>query len=222
MKYFDPAFLDFFIELAANNHKEWFDANRKRYENVVKKPSEVFLTDLIAALQPDWPAGTAIRPRDCLFRINRDVRFSKDKTPYKMQVSAVISPYGKKDSRPALYVELGPSHLGIYGGVYFIEPDKLLRLRTHIAENIETFRALADAPDFVTTFGQLHGEQNKRLPGALNELAKSEPRLLNKQFYYFKELDPEIIITDELLPEILRYHEIGKPLNAFLAAGMEA
>ena len=96
MSYFSEDFLRFFKELAGNNNKEWFDLNRKRYFKEVKDPFHHFIEDLIAAVQKE-DSNVNIAPKDAIFRINRDVRFSKDKTPYKLQVSAIISKGGKKD-----------------------------------------------------------------------------------------------------------------------------
>jgi len=77
MKYFAPDFLQFFKELAANNNKEWFDANRKRYETNVKKPMEVFVGDALKELYKNKKLD--VKPGECIFRINRDIRFSKDR-----------------------------------------------------------------------------------------------------------------------------------------------
>jgi uncharacterized protein (TIGR02453 family) len=98
MSFFTADYLAFFKELAANNHKEWFDANRKRYETSVKEPFKAFTQHLIDELAKKEPAFKELKASDCIFRINRDIRFSKDKTPYKTQCSAVISPNGKKSS----------------------------------------------------------------------------------------------------------------------------
>ena len=92
MAFFTPDFLQFFIELAPNNNKDWFDINRKRYENSVKEPFKKFVQQLIGELAKSNPAFESLEAKDCIFRINRDVRFSKDKIPYKMMVSAVIAP----------------------------------------------------------------------------------------------------------------------------------
>ena len=118
MKYFSSDYLQFFKDLAPNNNKEWFDINRKRYEEVVREPFKVFITDLIDELSKD-DSEIQITQKEAIFRINRDVRFAKDKTPYKMSNSAIISKGGRKDkSYPGVYIELGPEKLGVYGGVF--------------------------------------------------------------------------------------------------------
>ena len=96
MAYFTKDFIDFFKELAANNKKEWFDSNRQRYEKSVKQPFAEFVQEMIDRIQPDGPA-VYISTKDAIFRINRDIRFSNDKTPYKTYMAALVSAKGKKD-----------------------------------------------------------------------------------------------------------------------------
>ena len=85
--YFEEDFLDFFTELAFNNEKSWFDVNRKRYEKSVKDPFKAFVVDMIAGIAEFDPSITTdLQPKDVSFRINRDIRFSKDKTPYNLSL----------------------------------------------------------------------------------------------------------------------------------------
>src|SRR5690606_15875784 len=94
--FFSPAFLQFFRELAGNNNKDWFDANRKTYENEVKKPFAIFVDHMIGEIRRYEPE-VRINATDAIMRINNDIRFSKDKTLYKTHVAANISRFGKKD-----------------------------------------------------------------------------------------------------------------------------
>ena len=96
MAYFTNEYFAFFKELAGNNNKDWFDANRKRYEEHVKDPFKHFLQDLINAIKV-LDDRIDLTPNQAGFRINRDIRFSKDKTPYKLNRSAIISPGGTKN-----------------------------------------------------------------------------------------------------------------------------
>jgi hypothetical protein len=103
MTCFTTDFNAFFMDLAKNNNKEWFDANRKRYESSVKKPFHAFVGEAIQRIGK-LDRTVAIEPKEAIFRINRDIRFSKDKTPYKLSCSAIISPAGRKDHAvPGLY-----------------------------------------------------------------------------------------------------------------------
>ena len=192
MSFFQKDFLDFFIELAPNNNKDWFDLNRKRYENSVKEPFKNFVNHIISKLAEIDPTFKELEAKDCIFRINRDIRFSKDKQPYKMQVSAIVSPLGKKSKAiNGVYFELGPEHLRVYGGVYEIGKDDLLTVREGIAENIGEFQKTYNNPLFVKTFGELKGEKNKIIPKELKIAAEKEPLIYNKQWYFYSQFEPE-------------------------------
>ena len=157
MAYFTPDFLQFFKELAANNNKDWFNENKKRYEREVKKAFELFITDMISRLAKDDKA-IQIQAKDAIFRIYRDIRFSKDKTPYKIQASAIITPGGRKDMlTPGLYIELTPEHARAYSGVYMPDKESLYRIRTYISTHGDELRKLLRDKDFVNRFGEIRG-----------------------------------------------------------------
>ena len=96
MAFFTRDFIDFFKELSADNKKEWFDLNRKRYETSIKRPFAEFVQEMVDRIRADDPA-VDISTKDAIFRINRDIRFSNDKTPYKTYMAALVSANGKKD-----------------------------------------------------------------------------------------------------------------------------
>ena len=216
MAFFQKDFLDFFIELAPNNNKDWFDLNRKRYENSVKEPFKKFVNHIISKLAEIDPTFKELEAKDCIFRINRDIRFSKDKQPYKMQVSAIVSPLGKKSKAiNGVYFELGPEHLRVYGGVYEIDKDDLLTVREGIAENIAEFQKTYNNPLFVKTFGELKGEKNKIIPKELKLAAEKEPLIFNKQWYFYTQCEPERILIDNLDETILNCYKAGRPVEEF-------
>ena len=216
MAFFQKDFLDFFIELAPNNNKDWFDLNRKRYENSVKEPFKKFVIHIISKLSEIDPTFKELEAKDCIFRINRDIRFSKDKQPYKMQVSAVVSPLGKKSKAIyGVYFELGPEHLRVYGGVYEIDKDDLLTVREGIAENIAEFQKTYNNPLFVKTFGELKGEKNKIIPKELKLAAEKEPLIFNKQWYFYTQFEPERILFDNLDETIINCYKAGRPVEEF-------
>jgi uncharacterized protein (TIGR02453 family) len=216
MSFFTADYLNFFKELAANNHKEWFDANRKRYEMSVKEPFKVFTQHFIDTIAKDEPLFKDLNASDCIFRINRDIRFSKDKTPYKTQCSAVISPQGKKsNSIHGIYFELGAEHLRAYGGVYDIQKEDLYLLREGIANNLADFQKLYTNKKFKTLFGEIRGEQNKKLDKNLLEAAAQEPLIYNKQFYFYSTFEPETLLNPQLDQFMLECYQTGRPLELF-------
>ncbi len=216
MAFFQKDFLDFFIELAPNNHKDWFDENRKRYENSVKEPFKNFVTHIISKLAEIDSSFSEVEAKDCIFRINRDVRFAKDKQPYKTQVSAIVTPSGKKSKAiNGVYFELGPEHLRVYGGVYEIEKEDLLAVREGIADNIKEFQKKYTDPLFVKTFGELKGEKNKIIPKELKEAAEKESLIFNKQWYFYTQFEPETILFDNLDETIINCYKAGRPVEEF-------
>jgi uncharacterized protein (TIGR02453 family) len=216
MAWFDDDFNRFFKDLAKQNNQDWFDANRKRYVKSVKDPFASFVLELIRRVHAE-DKRVQLEPKDAIFRINRDIRFSKDKTPYKLSCSAIISPGGRKDhSTPGLYFELGPEHVAIYGGRYMPEAEDLRMIRAHISANLRKFKVLCEAPAFKAKFGGIQGERNKVLPAEWKAAAEKEPLLFNKQFYWMAEL-PAKLVTDPKLADILMDHyRTMRPLNDFL------
>jgi uncharacterized protein (TIGR02453 family) len=218
MKYFKPDYLQFFKDLAANNNRDWFQANKLRYEASVKKPFEAFIADLITEIKKH-DKSINITPSEAIFRINRDVRFSKDKIPYKLNASAVVSRDGRKtDGASGVYVELGPEKFAMAGGIYMPDKEKLLNIRDGIARNPKGLMKVLSDKTFVKVWGELQGEKNKILPAEHKIVADVCPYIFNKQFYFWTELDPEIILTDKLMKTVLTHYLAGKPVGDFLNA----
>jgi uncharacterized protein (TIGR02453 family) len=216
MNYFSIQFLDFFKELAANNHKIWFDENRKTYELFVKKPFSIFVQDFIFEIQK-FNLDIVPDAKDAIFRINRDIRFSKDKTPYKLHMSALLSPQGRKDiSNPGFYMEFNPEHLSLYGGIYMPNPAQIVKIRSHMAQNIDAFSKIIANPDFVQMFGTIQGDKQVRIPKELKEAAEKQPLIFNKQWYIQANLDPETILKPDLMSNVLNYYKVAQPLHIFI------
>ncbi|MCB0792792.1 MAG: DUF2461 domain-containing protein [Flavobacteriales bacterium] len=216
MAWFAPDFNRFFKDLAANNNKEWFNANRTRYERSVKKPFEEFVAEMIRRIHA-VDKDVNIEPKDAIFRINRDIRFSKDKTPYKLSRAAIISPKGRMDHGiPGIYFEIGPEAIRVYGGRYMPEKEDLQRIREHIAADPRKFRTLHQAPGFARAFGEVLGEKNKVLPKEFRKAADQEPLLYNKQFYYGAELPAGKVTDPGLVETFMDYYAAMRPMNRFL------
>jgi uncharacterized protein (TIGR02453 family) len=209
-------FLQFLYELSQNNNRDWFEKNKKRYEVTVKKPFEELVGELIDRLriiEPDFQ----IQAKDCIHRIYRDTRFSADKTPYKSHVSAVFTPRGRQTMHtPGYYLHLEFGNLMLGGGGYFLDKEPLTNVRKAIAQDPEAFRSIVFDKSFSDKYGELKGEKNKVLPAEFKEIAKKEPLIANKQFFFMAELDPEICLQPDLADFIVDYFKAGKALNEFL------
>lgn len=221
MQYFTSDFIDFFKELAANNNRDWFQENKKRYENSVKKPFNAFISDLITEIKKHDPE-LSVEPKDCILRINRDIRFSKDKTPYNLHYTALISRAGRKDkSIPGLYLRFSPEMVGIMGGCYGPSKEQLEAIRTEISNDLKRFQETISAKDFAEKFSGIIGEAHKRIPKELKEVAEEEPLIMNKQFYFMAEREPALITSENLLEEVMNYWHTMRPVNDYFAHSIQ-
>lgn len=221
MSYFTPAFIKFFKELSKNNKTEWFNENRKTYEKEVKEPFAAFVEEMIQRIRKYEPEIN-IKHSDAIMRINKDIRFSKDKTPYNIHVSANISAYGKKDkSYPGFYFQFSNDKIMIFGGAYMVETATLQILRNYIAKNLKEFATVYNDKNFKQKYGTIQGEKHKRVPEEFQGVTVKEPLIVNKQFYYMAELKPDILIKDELPDKLMEYYLAGKKLNDFLKLALK-
>ncbi len=222
MLFFTPDFHQFFRELAQNNQREWFEANRERYEKDVKNPFKDFVQKLINEIQ-NLDSEVRIEAKDCIFRINRDIRFSKDKTPYKLHCSAVVGKGGKKSAEIAgFYLEFAADALAFASGAY--QPDKnyLHKIRCEIQSNMEEFAEIMQNSQFAEHYGALQGEKNKVIPKEFQEELAEQPLLAHKQFYGMITYDkPEILYRADLVDFVLAHYHAALPLNRFLMRAYE-
>ncbi|MBI2259918.1 MAG: DUF2461 domain-containing protein [Flavobacteriia bacterium] len=214
--YFSKDFLQFFIDLSLNNNKQWFDNNRVRYEENVKKPFELFVQHMLGLLSKIDSSFENVLAKECIFRINRDIRFSKDKIPYKTYTSAVLAPNGKKSkSINGIYFECTPDHLRVYGGIYEIEKEEIQKLREYISKTTTQFKKLYSNPEFVQLFGEIKGVKNKILPKNMQPFAEKEPLIYNKQWYFYAEFSAEKILDKNLDKILLECYKTGKPIEDY-------
>jgi uncharacterized protein (TIGR02453 family) len=213
---FDVNYIKFFIGLAQNNHKDWMDANRATYLNAVKGPFEAFVNKLIAAFKDDYQLGD-LTASECIFRLNRDIRFSKDKTPYKIQMSALIKKGGKKNmNEPGLYIEIGPEFVNLYSGAYLPNPDQLEAIRHKMAQQPDLIKRIVNEKAFKMYFGEVLGETSKRISAELKSAAIDQPLLFHKQFYILHQLDAEVILEPTFLDQVKKVFKAAGPFNQFL------
>ncbi len=208
--------LKFLKELTKNNHKEWFDANRVQYENARDNVSE-FVQDILKYLTSISMEYSALKPKDCMFRINRDVRFSKNKEPYKTNFGAYFSPGGKKSPMPGYYFHLEFDRAFLGGGIYLPEPSIVKKIRQEIDYQQQDFRAIIEDKKFVKLFGDL--SQEHRLLNAPKEYGKDHPMaayLRLKSWFAVHDLTMENITKDKEMNKIQEVLDSLVPLNQFL------
>ncbi len=163
------ALLAFLSGLAQNNNKAWLEAHRETYAALRGQFLGLVTRVLDGITLFDAQVGI-VEPKDCLYRINRDIRFSPDKSPYKTYFSAGICPQGRSSNMPGYYFHISDkAEFLAAGGIYMPEPRQLALIRRHIAEQPARLAAVLEAPEFVATFGTLEGERLKRPPQGFDE-----------------------------------------------------
>jgi uncharacterized protein (TIGR02453 family) len=164
---FQPDALQFLVDLALNNERDWFQPRKAEYERLLKEPME----SLVAALTDRFRARDIpleADPRRAVFRIYRDTRFSRDKAPYKTNIGASI-PWVEDASGDGhglgAYLHFQPGEMFVGGGMYRMERPRLDAFRRMVVEETDRVLAAVEDPAFVTTFGGVHGHESlKRVP----------------------------------------------------------
>ena len=213
---FTEKYSSFFKELFKNNNKEWFHAHKNCYENDVKAP----FIDLVEKLLPtlaEWDDRILHDSKKALFRINRDIRFSKDKSPYNTLMKAGFSPGGKKSELPGYYLGIDANKIHVGGGLFMVRPSELKKVRAHIASNVTTFLNIVDDQSFKDAFGKLKGEKAKRLDKDLVQVAEKTDYIYNKQFYAFADFPlSNFYDSNRLVDTVVHHFGMIRPLNTFL------
>ncbi len=214
-------YITFFKELASNNNRDWFNANKYRFEEYVKTPFENLTVEVIAQMHKLDPQ-IMLSAKEAIFRIHRDVRFGNDKSPYKTHMSAVVGRGGRKDhSYPGVYFQIGVDGLAIAGGCWEPDKDRLTRIRKAMAENPKRIRKILDDKKFKETFSGLGGEKNKIIPKEFQKAAELVPEIYHKSFHYWTEYKTQKdILRDDLSKFIVDHYKIAKEFNAFLVETM--
>ena len=165
-RHFSPGLFAFLRDLGANNDRDWFNANKDRYESVVRQPALDFITDFgerLDAISPHFVAD-ARTVGGSLFRIHRDTRFSKDKTPYKTNTGMHFRHENARDAHaPGFYLHLEPRNCFMGAGIWRPETAAVNEIRNQIAHERDRWVAATTSPDFADRF-ELGGESLKRPP----------------------------------------------------------
>ena len=209
-----PELLRFLSELKANNHRDWFLANKKWYDTV-KKDFEQFVTKVILEVGAFDKDIQYLEVKDCTYRINRDVRFSADKSPYKTQMGAYLAKGGKKSIYSGYYIHFEPGECFLSGGVYMPLPENLKKIRQGIYDNIDEFNEIINNKAFTKHFKAIEGDKLKSFP---KDFPKDEKFaiLKYKNFYVMKKEPETLVASDKYMNEIVETFKALKPFNDFM------
>lgn len=211
-----PSTITFLKQLAKNNNKLWFDSHKKEYE-AAKTDFEETITTLLQKLTKSIdPAFADQKAKDCIFRIYRDVRFSKDKTPYKAHFSAAFSRSGKKEMAAGYYLHLEPGKVFAGGGIWMPENDALKKIRQKIDYNFNDFKKIVNAAAFKKMFGKVEGEQLKKAPLGYTEDNPALDYLKMKSYVVQHKLDDAQLTDKGFTAQCEKVFVTMKPLVDFI------
>lgn len=214
-----PATIKFLKDLAKNNNKEWFDANRKRYETARQDYIELAEAIIKGFCKKDKDFET-LEGKKCLFRINRDVRFSKDKSPYKTNFGASFERGGRISPFAAYYLHIEPGNKSfIAGGVWQPEPDRMKKIRQEIDYNWGDFKKIITNKKFMSLFGDLEKTKETSLSREPKGYEKDNPAIdyiKLKSWVVSTPLKDAELIDKDLLKKVLVAFETMQPMIVFL------
>lgn len=195
--------IEFLKNLKENNNKEWFDANRKIYE-AVKADFLGLVAQNLKDIEKLDARFAEVDPKKCIFRINRDVRFSKDKSPYKTNMGAGYSPGGKNSPFAAYYFHLEPGNSFIGGGLWMPEAEQLKKVRQEIDYNYKDFKKIVENKKFVATYTGLSSEDMLKNPPKGYEIENPAIEYLKRKSFVSSHPIKDSDLTDKNLSKIIK------------------
>lgn len=210
----------FLSALKENNNKPWFDANRKWYEEV-KNDWNKSVTQLIKSIAVFDVEIGSLEAKNCVFRINRDVRFSKDKSPYKTNFGAYFSKGGKKSKFGGYYVHLDPQECFVGVGIWMPEPPELQKIRQEIDYHFDEFKSIVEESGLKKVFGTLEGEKLSSVPKGYDKDNPAAEYLKYKSFIVSKTIDVKNMNESQFMDTVLKHFQTAKPLNDFLNKALD-
>jgi uncharacterized protein (TIGR02453 family) len=222
---FDPELFDFLRELKANNDREWFAANKARFEAHVQEPALAFIEDFAPRLEqisPHFRADTR-KVGGSLFRIYRDTRFSKDKTPYKTNTGMHFRHKAAKDAHaPGFYLHLSPGQVFAGGGIWHPDTKTATKIRQAIVDDPDAWRAATREPPFTDRL-DIGGDNEmlKRIPSGFSADHEFADDLRRRDYFGWAEWDEGVATTAGFLDEYTRTCEAAVPLVRFICRALD-
>lgn len=207
--------LDFLSELKENNNRDWFQLNKDKYEEAKTEMTNI-IKRLIEEVPSFDPSVGHLEPKDCLFRIYRDVRFSKDKEPYKTNMGGFLSMGGRNSGNAGYYLHLEPGNSFVGGGIYMPGPKKLKAIRDEISYSGEELISLQEARNFKRHFSKIEGDSLVRPPKGYDPNSRYIDLLKMKSFTVFKQLDDVILARPNFVDHVVPVFKAMRPFNTFL------
>jgi uncharacterized protein (TIGR02453 family) len=215
--------LQFLDDLKKNNNRDWFQENKKRYE-VFKKDYHQLVSAFLDAMKPLDPSLELLEVKNCTFRINRDIRFSKDKSPYKAHLGVWMSTGAKGANRAGYYVHIEKGASFIAGGFYSPEAEDLKKVRKEIAFFHDDLEAILADKNFKKEFGSLDINETNSLKSMPRGYEKDHPAiefLKLKSFTATQKYDIAEVTQKDFVAKMSKKLIALKPLNEFINRALE-
>lgn len=207
--------LDFMRDLAQNNNRDWFQTNRKRYD-AAKSEFTAFVGQVLQNVL-SFEALPNTDPKNCIFRINRDVRFSKDKAPYKQNLAAAIGPGGRHSGRIDYYFHIQPGNESFIGaGMWQPTPANLAKFRQEIDYNAESLTDIIEAPDFRAYFPEISGQSTKTAPKGYTADHPHIDLLRRKELFFMHRYTDAAVLKPTFADELTKGCQLLKPYCDYL------
>ena len=222
---FPKDFFSFFKEIKTNNEKPWFEANKERYRQTVLGSCSAFIEAMAPRLEKISKHISADpRPNGgSMFRIYRDVRFSKDKRPYKEHAGIHFRhALGKTAHAPGFYIQLAPDGVFFGGGMWMPEPEALVQIRTAIAEKSTAWKKVKSDGVFKKTFDGISGEALSRPPRGFDPDHPMIEDIKRKSFFAMKDSSPKAAQSPRFIDEVTDTLRASRPLMKFLCDAVGA
>jgi uncharacterized protein (TIGR02453 family) len=216
-----PAYFEFLTALSENNTREWFASNKKKYDEL-KSDFEQFTGELISVIGSFDPGIIGLKPKDCIFRIYKDTRFSKDKAPYKTNFGAFFVGSGKNSGQAGYYLHIEPDGCFLGGGIYMPPAPVLKKIRDEIYHNFNSFQGIIEAPAFKKYFGTISGAKLTRPPKGYDSNFEGMDFLKYKDFTMIYPVNNEFFLQKEGMKKLMEIYIAMKPFNEFLNHSLEA
>lgn len=207
--------LDFLQDLKENNNREWFAENKNRFLEE-KQKFEFFIEILIREIAKFDEDIGALQAKDCIFRIYRDVRFSKDKSPYKTNFGAFMVPGGKKSGHAGYYIHIDPDESFLAGGVHLPPPDILKKIKLSIFDHTEEFKSILEDPRFIKNYGEINADKLKTAPKGFPKDFPDIDLLKFKSFTVVDSVSRAELIKEDFLINAAKIFKVLYPYNQFL------
>ena len=205
----------FLKNLKKNNNREWFNENRELY-NSIRKEFEDFISIVIQEIAVFDP-GSYTTAKEAIYRIHNDLRFSKDKPPYKTNFGAYITGGGRRGITAGYYLHIEPGESFLAGGIYMPSPDILKAVRTEILENYDEFLSIVNDPLFIKNFGRnLWGEKLKSAPKGFPADFIGIDYLKYKHYTIAKDIADTGVTGKAYLKDTLSTFRSMVPFNSFI------